>query len=384
MADAITDDLTTELSRFSGLTVIAQRPKVRPGGLRRIDVQQTGRELGVRYALYGSVRQYDAQMSVNTLLLDVEAGTHVHADRFGALHAAFTANYNDFISRLVRTIRLSLIADGGKRADGRAGTESELSRLLARGYAGLLQPYSQETYATTKHCFERALTIDPRSAEAMIGVAQVLLTNILDGWSGSPQKDQDRAEQLINRAIARDANNARAHAAMGWLRRLQNRLAESKIEWETAIELDPHYPLAFCQLGLVLICMGRLDAALANIEKGAWLTPQDPMAALSYHLRGHCCLLQGKVDEAIDFFRRTHAYNPGLYYNHLLLAAAFGLARNIDEARKALGEAKILKPQLSSVDMIKQTHPWLADERYQKLAEATLYLGLRNAGLPEH
>jgi adenylate cyclase len=380
LIDAITDDLTVELSRFSGATVLVRRAKIRSGG-EHVDVPQIPPERGVRYELHGSIRSSGTQMSVNIQLIDVETGKHILADRFGVVSASITTNYDGFISRLVRTIRFALIADSGKRVEGRE--EPELSELLAQGRAALLRPLSKETYATARQYFERALTIDPESVEAMAGVAIVLIWNMLDGWSSSPQRDQERVEQLLNCAMARDVNNARAHAAMGFLRRIQKRLEDSQIQWETAIALDPHYPTSFCQLGLVLMCMGRLDAAVANIERSIWFTPQDPGAAIAYHLRGHCRLLQGNVEEAIDLFRRANARNPALYYNHFILAAAFGLAGDPDAARRALAEALRLKPGLGSIDKIKETHPWMTDTRYLKLAEPTLFLGLRDAGLPE-
>jgi TolB-like protein/Tfp pilus assembly protein PilF len=315
LADEITDDLTTELSRFSGAAVVAGRARTHVVG-ERIDIRQAGRDLGARYVLHGSVRLSGEQVSINTRLVEAESAATVHADWFGATKASITANYDDPISRLIRMVRLALIADDGKRVGKRAGTEPELSALLAQGQAALLRPLSRETYATARHHFERALKIDPESVEAITGVAGVLISNMLDGWSGSPERDQERAEQLLNSAIARDPNNARTHAVRGLLRRIQMRLEDSQIEWEMAIALDPHNPLGFCQLGLALMCMGKLDAAIAKIEKGIWLTPQDPMSAIAYHLRGHCRLLRGDIDEAIDLFRRAHARNPGLYYNH--------------------------------------------------------------------
>jgi TolB-like protein/tetratricopeptide (TPR) repeat protein len=382
LADTITDDLTTELSRFSGAVVMAQRAKTQSGA-ERVDFQQMCRELSVRYALRGSVRLSGAQMLINIQLADVEAGTLVHTERFGFVHADLTAIYDDFISRLVRTVRLALIGEGARRAERWATPEPDLTDLLAQGQAALMRPASRESYATAKHYFEQALTIDPESVEALTGVAGVLISNMMDGWSNSPQEDEEQAERLLNSAVARDTNSARTHIVMGLLRRLQNRLEDSQIEWETAIALDPHNPLAFCQLGLVLICMGRLDTAMANIEKSTWLTPQDPQAAISYHLRGHCHLLQSNINTAIDFVRRAHARNPGLYYNHFMLAAAFGLAGDLGKAREALVEGIRLRPELSSVEKIKQTHPWMTDRRYLKLAEPTFYLGLRKAGLPD-
>src|SRR5206468_5122833 len=87
-------------------------------------------------------------------------------------------------------------------------------------------------------CRARSLEIDPRSVDARIGIALVLATNVGDGWSSSVEQDKSRAEQLLLKALERDANRSMAQYAMGMLRRVQNLLAESQIEFETAISLD--------------------------------------------------------------------------------------------------------------------------------------------------
>jgi len=237
--------------------------------------------------------------------------------------------------------------------------------------------------ATAKSYFEHALTIDPGSVEAQSMIAHILVGNIIEGWSSSPQADQQRAETLLNSAMRRNANNPRAHTAMALLRRLQYRLEDSQIELEMAIALDPHNPISFCQLGLVLTYMGRLEAAVGNIEKGICLSPREPGVALAYSMLGHCRLLQGNPDRALTLLRKAHALNPGLYYNHLLMAAAFGLIGELDRARASLAEAMNLAPQFNTLQRILSAHPWLAGRRYQELAEPTTRLGLRRAGLPD-
>jgi adenylate cyclase len=90
----------------------------------------------------------------------------------------------------------------------------------------------------------RALALDPQSLDAMIGLAQTLTNSIYQGWSSAAQQDIARAEQLLLEALDRDPDRSAAHTAMANLRRLQNRSAESRIEAEKAIALDPNDPYA--------------------------------------------------------------------------------------------------------------------------------------------
>ncbi len=376
LAEAITDDLTTELSRFSGIDVIARSRRTFAGDT---DIQRIGRELSAGYAVQGSVRALGQRIWVNTQLIDTETGKHLHADRIPCV----AANYDEVLSRIVRSLKLALVADRRRRIGTRPISDLTTADLLVLGQDTLEQPILPQNSTQARGFFEQALVIDPDLTEAQTGVAFLLVSDIFRGWSAAPKQDQAYAEQLLNKAIARDPNHWRAHAAMAALRFIQGCLEDSKAAWEMAIALDPHAPLSFCQLGRVLLFMGRLDPAVANIEKAICLSPREPGVVVAYSVLGHCRLLQTNVEGALEHLRRAHAQNSGLYHIHQLLAAAFGLAGELDRARASLAEAIRLKPQFNTLERIRAAHPWLTDRRYQELAEPTVLVGLRRAGLPD-
>jgi TolB-like protein len=106
-ADAITDDLTTDLSRIADSFVIARTTAFTYKG-KAVDVRQAARELGVRYVLEGSVRRLSEWVQVNVQLLDGETGGHLWADRFQAHRADLAAAQNEITGRLARTLNLEL------------------------------------------------------------------------------------------------------------------------------------------------------------------------------------------------------------------------------------------------------------------------------------
>jgi len=120
-----------------------------------------------------------------------------------------------------------------------------------------------------------------------------LCVNIAWGWSNSVQEDKARAEGLLLPAIERDANNVRARMALGLLRRLQNRLEESRVEWETAIALQPYNAHAFLELGLTLIYLGRPEAGIPQIQKATRLGPYDSSTPAAFSALAHGHLLLG-------------------------------------------------------------------------------------------
>jgi adenylate cyclase len=234
-----------------------------------------------------------------------------------------------------------------------------------------------------QQAFERALEIDPAFVDAKVGLAGVLVSNVADGRSTSVEQDKARAEQLLVEAIEQDPSRSMAHWSMGNLRRMQNRLPEARIEFEKAIALDRNFARAYYQLGIVSLFMGQPEAGIPNIEKAIRLNPQDPNITALYWGLGHCHLVLGHLDEAIDLLRKASAANPRLYYSHLYLAAALGLRGDLDEARAELATSLKLKPEINSIVRNRAYYPFLANPQYRQLSEKTVDLGLRRAGFPD-
>src|SRR6516162_4373538 len=345
--DGITDDLTTDLSRLSGSFVIARNTAFTYKG-KPVDAKQIGHELGVHYILEGSVRRLADEVRVNVQLIDGENGAHLWADRFDTDRANLAAAQDEITGRLARALKVELVADVGRRIDRERAVDPDARDLVMRGRALLLKAGSVAAWQEAVAAFERALEIDPRSVDARIGLATALGRSVADGWSNSVQDDMARAELLLLEALA-DANSASAHAEMGRVRRLQNRLAEAKIELETAIALDRNLVGALRQLGQTMMYLGQPEAGIPYIEKALLLSPRDSDLASVYRALGVCHLLLGHVDQAVELLGRARAENPRFWYIHYWLAAALGLRGELDEARAALAESIRLNPEVNSL-----------------------------------
>ena len=381
-ADGISDDLTTDLSRISGGFVIARNTAFTFKG-KPVDVKKIGRELGIRYVIEGSVRRAGDLLRLNVQLTDAESGAHLWANRLDTGSIDLAQAQSEITGRLARAINLKLVEAAGLRIDRERTPEPDPDDLLIRGWAVLVRPTSAATLQEARRVFERVLEIDASSVAAKIGLAHAFSANIAVGWSTSPQEDEARAEQLLFEAIECDASSFRARQALGLLRRLQNRLDESRIELETAIALVPNYAPAFCQLGMTLICLGKPDVAIPEVEKGIRLDPHDtasPVGAYSILSLAH--LLLGHVEQAIELARTARARNPRLYFPHLVLAAALGLKGQLDEAKVALAEGIKLRPEFNSLARLRTYTTW-GNPQYKALRESTLDLGLRRAGMPD-
>jgi tetratricopeptide (TPR) repeat protein len=183
--------------------------------------------------------------------------------------------------------------------------------------------------------------------------------------------------------LLQDPNRSQLHGTIALLRRMQNRLPESRSEWERAIALDPNNSIAYGQLGVTLLYLGEPAATIPLEEKRIRLNPNDPNIAVAYWSMGLAYLLQGKPKEALEWLTRARAANPRVYYYCLDLAAAMALTNDLDGAHGALADALRLKPEISSIKRQRARWAYTNNPAYRALAEKTVDAGLRLAGMPE-
>ncbi|HWZ67772.1 MAG TPA: adenylate/guanylate cyclase domain-containing protein [Stellaceae bacterium] len=381
-ADGITGDLTTDLSRISGSFVIARNTAFTYKG-KSVDAKQVGRELGVRYVIEGSVRQTNDQVQVNVQLIDAESGAHLWADRFETDHANLAKAQNEITGRLARTLNLELTEAVSRRVERDGLVNPDAHDFLMRGWASYYRPVSPTIRQEALRAFERALEVDPQSVEARIGIGTVLVDDMVLRFSSSRKQDAARADHVLGEALERETNHSMAYFAMGVLRRVQNRLADSQIELETAIALDRNNARAFQQLGLTLMWLGQPEAAIPQIERAIRLNPHDPNIASYYWALGSSNLIAGRVDDALNLLNKARAANSRLFFIHLWLAAPLALRGDLAEARTALAESMKLKPDVNSLLQWRAESPWYTNIQFMALAEKTLYAGLRQAGFPD-
>ncbi len=382
-ADAITDDLTTDLSRIGDSFVISRTTAFTYKG-KPIDVKQIGRDLGVRYVLEGSVRRLGEQVQVNTQLIDAETGAHVWADRFDTDRANLAKAQGEITARLARTLQVELIQAAGRQIEQEKPVNLDARDFVMRGWAFYYRSVSPPNREAARQAFERALAMDPEAADARVGIATIVIENVMYGWSKSPDQDLARADQWLREALQTDRNDWRVHFGIGLLRRYQKRFVESKMEFEETIALDRNSAAGILQLGWALTLLARPEAGLPYFEKALALSPGSPNIHWFYVGLGNCHLYLGHLDEAIVFLRKARASNSAVYLFPAQLAAALALKGDIEGAKAALSEAQKLKPDLRSLADWRRGTPFMYNSPdFAALAAKTQDVGLLRAGLPE-
>jgi len=378
-ADGITDDLTTDLSRISGSFVIARRTAFTYKG-KAVDVKQIGRELGVRYALEGSVRRSGKQVRTNTQLIDTETGANLWADRFDRDVGDLFSLQDEITSRIAFALDLELIAAEVTRPTD----HSDALDYILRGRAALSKPLSRDIYAEAIRLFEEALALDPQSVDAQSWLAHALAGRKHFQMSLSPAADLDRAEVLVRRVLEASPRLPLAHLANGMLLHARGDPEQAIPEYETVITSNRNWVNVLYVLGMCKLLVGSINETTPLIEQAIRFSPRDPFMANWYMLIGTVNLLKSQTDEAILWLEKALSANPGLAFAHGHLAAAYALEGGTERAHVELAEARRLSGdgRFASMARLQAARSW-GVPKVRALYEATYFAGLRKAGLPE-
>ena len=329
LADALTEELTTDLARIPDSFIIARNTAFTYKG-RPVDAKAIGNELGVRYALEGSV-----QPSGNQIRVDNDSGAHLWAEQFDTPRADLLQMQDEIVAHLVRSLEVQLVELNTSRLE-RTPAANPNAEGLAFQCQAALQKGGREAEAGYRLC-EQALEADPNNVRALNGLSVKFLSQATGGNSADSKAGIKRADELVSQALGLDPNDGWAHANKALLLQIQGHPDEAIAENERALALDPIHASAYGALGLDYVLVGQFERSLEYTDKAIRLSPHDPDLALWYHLRGLAYFGLGQYDQAIEWARRSVAVNPNLSpFVHMQLIAALALTGHEAEAHEAL------------------------------------------------
>jgi adenylate cyclase len=391
-ADAVTEDLTTDLSRLTNMFVISRNTaftyKDKP-----VNAKQIGSELGVRYVLEGSVRRSGNQVRINTQLIDAATGAHLWAERFDRDASDLFALQNEITSRIAVALNLELVAAEAARPND----NPDALDYILRGRAARSKLPTREGYAKSIGLYERALALDPSSIDAQSELAAGLAGRVLDGKSDAPAEDLGRAEALLAPALAASQRSPFLHFIKGQVLRARAQgpfaldgnartslFADAVPEYEIALAANPNNVSALAHLAWCKVMTGGGEEAIPLLEKAVRLSPRDPFLYLWSNRIGVAHLLQSRTDDAIVWLEKSRRANPGFPITRFFLAAAYGLKGETDRAAAELPEALRLtgNDRFSTIARVRINSTFNSPILHDRF-ENTYVAGLRKAGMPE-
>ena len=374
-ADGIAEDIITALSKFRWFFVIARNSSFAYKG-KLVDVKQVAEELGVRYVLEGSVRKAGSRIRISAQLIDAQTGNHVWAERYDRELADIFELQDEMTATIVGAIEPEL--GGAERARAKRKPPDNLD-AWDRYQRGLwhLWRFTRDDYGEAEKLFQSAIDLDPGFGPAYAGVAYLLNSSVIFGWTDAPDQTLGQALRAGQQAVSADDKDAFAHLALGRIHTMQGDFETAIAELEKAIDLNPNLALAYYGLGFALVWSGRAREALPLIHKAIRQSPQDPALWGFETLVGYAHMQLGEYAAAVEWLRKAARHPNSGFWANLHLAIAFVEQEESDKARAAMDAALQLQPDLSVTAVAAMLGSFRPDLKDRYLD------GLRKMGLPE-
>jgi adenylate cyclase len=374
-SEGIAEDITTELSRFRSLFVIARNSSFAFKG-QNLDVMEIGRRLGVRYVLEGSVRRAGNRLRITAQLIDATDNSHLWADRYDrTLHDVF-AIQDEVTHSVVTTIEPQLSETERQRARRKAPENLDAWESYQRGLWHLYR-YTDEEIRQGVAFMEIAISKDPEFALAHAGLAFALYMLVLYGASEDQEEALPRALAAGQRAVLLDGNDPSAHTALARVYTIRAQHEMAIEHCRLAIALNPSHASAHFGYAHSLWMSGRAEEALSFNAQAIRLSPRDPMLTAYLASRSIALTLLEQYEEALDCARRgLQQPNANLFAAIAELAALGHLGRRT-EALPAIERARAFKANINTSFVLKVLP--ITDPAYRDRFKR----GLLDAGLPE-
>ena len=377
LADGITEDLTTDLSRIAPMFVIAPQTafsyRNNPAAAK-----QVGDELRVHYLVEGSLRRSANEVRVNAKLIDARDGSVLWSERFDRDATDLFTLQDEIASRIAVALNLELVAAAALKPVAR----TDALDYILRGRAVYLKVPPRYGHEEAISLFERALALDPGSVEAQSRLAMALTARVLDEVTESPKADLTRAQELIGQALTASPRDPLAHYAKGLLLRAQHRCGDAVPEYEEAIAFNRNWASAYADLGWCKFLAGSIERPIPLMERAADLSPRDPQIGNWDSRIGLVYLVQSRIDDAVLWLEKARGAAPELPWVHLRLAAAYGVKGDTAHAAAELSEAQRTEHRGHDLSIARLKAGAWPPANIGALFETTYYAGLRKAGVP--
>jgi adenylate cyclase len=368
IADELTDDVITELSRWRTLAIRSRSTSSRYRGTD-VDPLRVARDLDVNYIVEGAVRHAGSRVRVSVKLVDGETGNQLWGDRFDRDADAFAAQQDSLVQTIVSTLVGRVQMSDAERARRKAPASLAAYECVQRGNALPWDDAAAAAEAT--RLFEQAIALDPGYA-----IAHALLGTMRIGeWRNATQDSPellDEAYALTKRAVELDDGDSTCHSLLAHAA-LYGRSYEIALQhMQRSVDLNPSNAWNRADMGLILTYAGPAEEAVAWLARAREIDPYfDP--PWYWRQSGQAYLVLRRFEEALSMFahipRRT--FRTSAY-----AAACHARLGDMEKARASADECLAARPGFS-------VRAFMAKEPFRDQADAEfLAESLRMAGLP--
>jgi TolB-like protein/class 3 adenylate cyclase/Flp pilus assembly protein TadD len=376
--DGMADDLITDLSKISGLFVIARNSVFTYKG-KAAKVDQIARELGVRYILEGSVRRAKDRVRINAQLIDATTGGHLWAERYdGKMDDVFSLQ-DEITQKIVAVLAVKLTKIEENQLARKETVSVAAYDAFLEGWAHYVR-FRPDYFAKAIRYFKKAIELDPNYGRAYAALASVHAESRLRLWSDGLRLDGQawtepgvRAQIYLRKAMEYQTPLAyQVASSFSIHRRLYDKAFS---EAERSIVIDPNDPNSYLAMAKVFIYTGRLVEAKSYLKKAMRLDPQYPAYYLFF--LGLAQFGMDQYEEASASLERALERNPENFIALIPLAAAYAHLDRQEEAETAI-EKLIETEPFMTVPIVETIFKYQYPNDEKRLLD-----GLEKAGLPK-
>src|SRR5438067_186023 len=373
LAEGLTEEIVTGLSRFSYLKVVSRSSTSRYAN-ESVDVRSAGKQLSARYVMEGSLRQAGTRLRIAAQLVDTSSGAHLWAetyDRPFQSEAVFELQ-DGLVPRIVSTVAdMHGVLPRSMSEVVRLKAPDQMSpyEALLRSF-GYNERFTPEDLAEVRTCLERAVQQAPGNADCW-AMLSLMYANEYGHWDNAGPDSLDRALRAARTAVEAAPLNSLPYYALAQALFFQREIPAFRVAAERAVSLNPMDGATAAFMGLLIAYAGDWERGCALSDTGCQLNPNHP--GWYRYPAWHDAYRKKDYRKALDVALRLNA--PQNYYTHAVLAICYAQLGRMEEARKALRDMLALKPNYAQV--ARELHGrWIEPDLVEQLMD-----GLRKAGL---
>ena len=380
LADGLTAAMTTDLSRIRDAFVVNATTAHSYKG-KSLTTTQIGRELGVRFALHGSVQRDRDTVRVQAQLADTASNAQIWSEVFdGSLESLFALQ--DLVtSRVGNSIGREMVISAARDSERRK-SDPKAADLMLRARALKVGPVSAKLFQEQAALFRQVLLLEPESVQAVVGLSVALASAVDSGFIADPVASEaqlTQAHELALKAKAIDPNIADIYFTLSYYALIHGDWSELRRSEQTALKLEPKNPLRYNASAAYSFYAGEPDRAIKLLGQAINLDPKHVSEQILLNM-GRALFMQGEDDAAIEWLLKCVDVNPSWALSRAYLAAAYASKGDLPRSQDAVAAMRNVDSNFSLYSFEEPTAKFPA--RYQKYWETRLLPSIRTAKLP--
>jgi adenylate cyclase len=374
LADGLTEDIITTLSRVPDLFVIARNSTFTYKG-KPVKVQQVAAELGVRYVLEGSLQRSGDRLRVTAQFIDANTGQHLWANRFDRKVDDIFALQDEIAHKILIELQVKLTSGENARVASR-GTKSLEAWLLRVQALAAGSNYNKEGMLKARELLWAATKADPDYARAWGGLAWTHgFEARMGGWDDTREEALKKGMEFAEHAIDIDPRDSNGYMQLANLSAVMGEQDRAVAYAQQAAIVASNDYQSTAVLGIMLVWVDEPERAIELFERAKRLSPKYP--AWIDWVEGLAQLMTGRQEKAIATLKQGIERTPKSVWPRGRLVAAYVAANRLAEAKAEAAELMKINPSFKMTQYI-DGHLFKDPARKEWLRDLLL-----KAGLPE-